>query len=1099
MPSFYPTSLTRRASRSTRAVLSSALLGLLLAPTLAWTQTRIMPLGDSHTHGTIYHNTYRRALWHQLQAGGYNVDFVGSEHENYGGPPPNPDFDPDHQGQAGWRTEQIRDYAEQFARDAQPDIVLLHAGTNDVLQRQSPESTRDELSQVIDRLRAARPNVKILLAQLIPLVTAPPTPNNDINLLNALLPALARQKSTVLSPVVLVDINTGFNAATDLYDNIHLNQGGEEKMAARWYAALQALLGAPVGQTPPVANAGPDQHLIMPFSLTNNTVLTGSGTDADGTVVSYAWTQVSGPASVTFSRQTVASPTVSGFAGGTYEFSLVVTDNAGLSSAPDQVTVTINASPAPRYRLNAGGLAVTTASGTFAADQYALGGNAADTSSPIAGTADDALYQTERWGSMSYNLPVANGTYTVKLHFAEIYWSAPGQRVFDVTAEGTKMLSAYDILKKVGPNTATIETFAVTVTDGQLTLAFAPGPAGADEPKVSAIEVFTFNSTGNQPPVANAGADQTLTLPTSSTRLTGTGTDPDGNVASYAWTQMSGPNTASFSNKAVAQPTLSGLVAGPYVFSLVVTDNAGAPSVADQVSVTVNAAPTGGVTAVYRLNAGGPALTTSGLAFAADQYVSGGNEADSSNPIAGTTDDTLYQTERWGTMTYALPVANGTYTVKLHFAEVYWSAPGQRVFDVTAEGTKVLSAYDIVRKAGPNTAVMETFTINVTDGQLTLAFAPGTAGADEPKVSAIEVLAASATGNQTPLANAGADQILMLPTSSTTLNGSGTDVDGTIATYAWTQVSGPNMAVFSSKTVATPTVSSLMAGTYVFSLVVKDNTGLASAADQVTVIVNAPSTGGVTALYRLNAGGPALTTSGLAFSADQQYVTGGFPSGSGAAIAGTVDDVLYQTERWGSMSYNLPVSNGTYTVKLHFAEVYFSDPGQRVFDVTAEGTKVLSAYDIVRKAGPNTAVMETFTINVTDGQLTLAFAPGTSGEDEPKVSAIEVLTTGATSSQARLLAAAAPALAPVEHELQLFPNPTLDGRFHVLLAPGYTGELTYTLLAATGAQVATGKRQLPSLTTTLAFDLTRELRQPGLYYLLLEGKGLRARVKVQRN
>ncbi|UOQ68635.1 malectin [Hymenobacter volaticus] len=486
----------------------------------------------------------------------------------------------------------------------------------------------------------------------------------------------------------------------------------------------------------------------------NSTTLSGSGTDSDGTVAGYAWTQVSGPSPATFSNATTAQPTVSGLVAGSYVFSLIVTDNAGLASAADQVAVTVN--PASTgggnavYRLNAGGGAVNTSAGAFAADQYFSGGNASDTSSPIAGTNDDALYQTERWGSMTYNLPVSNGTYTVKLHFAEIYWSAPGQRVFDVSAEGTKVLSAYDILKKVGQNTATTETFTVNVTDGQLTLAFAPGASGADEPKVSAIEVLTSGSTGNQPPVANAGPDKTITLPTNSTSLTGSGTDTDGSVASYTWAQVSGPNNATFSSKTVATPTISGLVAGPYVFSLVVTDNAGATSAADQVAVTVNSAPTGGTTAVYRLNAGGPAVTTSGLAFAADQYVTGGNVSDSSNPIAGTTDDVLYQTERWGSMTYALPVSNGTYTVKLHFAEVYWNAPGQRVFDVTAEGTKVLSAYDIVKKVGQNTATIETFTVNVTDGNLTLAFAPGASGADEPKISAIEVLTSGSTGNQPP-------------------------------------------------------------------------------------------------------------------------------------------------------------------------------------------------------------------------------------------------------------------------------------------------------------------------------------------------------------
>jgi len=96
----------------------------------------------------------------------------------------------------------------------------------------------------------------------------------------------------------------------------------------------------------------------------------------------------------------------------------------------------------------------------------------------------------------------------------------------------------------------------------------------------------------------------------------------------------------------------------------------------------------------------------------------------------------------------------------------------------------------------------------------------------------------STTGsNQAPVAIAGPDQTITLPLNSATLDGSGTDADGTIAAYNWSQVSGPNTAAFSSKTVAKPTVSGLVAGSYVFSLIVSDNSGAASNADMVTVMV----------------------------------------------------------------------------------------------------------------------------------------------------------------------------------------------------------------------------------------------------------------------
>ncbi|QNF33977.1 DUF5060 domain-containing protein [Adhaeribacter swui] len=91
--------------------------------------------------------------------------------------------------------------------------------------------------------------------------------------------------------------------------------------------------------------------------------------------------------------------------------------------------------------------------------------------------------------------------------------------------------------------------------------------------------------------------------------------------------------------------------------------------------------------------------------------------------------------------------------------------------------------------------------------------------------------------NQLPKANAGADKTITLPTTTIVLNGSGTDADGTISGFSWSQVSGPNTATFSSKTIATPTISNLIQGSYIFNLQVKDNLNMWSVADNVTITV----------------------------------------------------------------------------------------------------------------------------------------------------------------------------------------------------------------------------------------------------------------------
>lgn len=235
--------------------LSFLLLSLLLALGIvifSWwrqTQVKIMPLGDSITQGSRSYPSYRRPLWRALRRDQYAVNFVGGRLLPKGGLAPSFDFDWDHQGQWGWTTAMLLAESRQWALTHQPDIVLLHAGTNDCFGEQPVEQIRDNLGRIIDQLRAGNPNVKVLLAQLIP--AAPPNEqiNPKITALNALLPALARAKTRAQSCVVVVDQNTGFSrvAGQDLHDGLHPTARGAAKMAARWYQALQApgLLGSP--------------------------------------------------------------------------------------------------------------------------------------------------------------------------------------------------------------------------------------------------------------------------------------------------------------------------------------------------------------------------------------------------------------------------------------------------------------------------------------------------------------------------------------------------------------------------------------------------------------------------------------------------------------------------------------------------------------------------------------------------------------------------------------------------------------------------------------------------------------------------------------
>lgn len=137
--------------------------------------------------------------------------------------------------------------------------------------------------------------------------------------------------------------------------------------------------------------------------------------------------------------------------------------------------------------INCGGPPYTDKTGVvYQADTFYSGGGTYKTASPIGGTEDDALYQTERYGNFIYKIPLPNGNYNVTLKLAEIYNSGAGGRVFDVKIQGKEVVSNLDIFAKAGKNKAYDLTFPVAVTDGTLNIEFKPDVGNA---KVSAILV----------------------------------------------------------------------------------------------------------------------------------------------------------------------------------------------------------------------------------------------------------------------------------------------------------------------------------------------------------------------------------------------------------------------------------------------------------------------------------------------------------------------------------------------------------------------------------------------------------------------------------
>lgn len=201
---------------------------------------RILPLGDSITEGFSVESTYRSWLWIELQREGHSVDFVGSLH----GPRQDEDdldFDPDHEGHWGWRTDEVRDQVADWAETTRPDIVLLHLGHNDLWLGQSIASTVNEIAEIVAIVRRSSPKATFLLAKIIPAgapgLEAIPEFNREIAV-------LAPRLSTSESPVLTVDLATGFDPSQNTVDGVHPNESGARKMARAWQTVLEEVLEA---------------------------------------------------------------------------------------------------------------------------------------------------------------------------------------------------------------------------------------------------------------------------------------------------------------------------------------------------------------------------------------------------------------------------------------------------------------------------------------------------------------------------------------------------------------------------------------------------------------------------------------------------------------------------------------------------------------------------------------------------------------------------------------------------------------------------------------------------------------------------------------
>ncbi|WP_317045517.1 PKD domain-containing protein, partial [Algoriphagus antarcticus] len=347
----------------------------------------------------------------------------------------------------------------------------------------------------------------------------------------------------------------------------------------------------------------------------------GSESTDDLAIVSYLWNFGNEETS------TLADPTVTFNEVGVYPVTLTVTDAAGLTDVAN-LSITVNEpAPEPNFelRINAGGPELTHEGKVFAADNSFVGGKVYANNAALV----PALYKTERSANpptFSYQIPVPNGTYTLNLHFAEIYHGAAGggaggngKRIFDVNAEGVLILDNFDMNAQAGPQTVIVRTFEVTVTDGVMNLNFSALAAvgGVNEPKVSAIEIIGFVNT-NQAPVAVATATPESGFAPLEVVFSGVGSTDDESIATYTWNFGDGSVASNEQN-----PTHVYAEVGEFTATLTVTDEEGLTNSATvAILVTVgNQAPVAVATATPESGFAPLEVVFSGVGSTDDQLI----------------------------------------------------------------------------------------------------------------------------------------------------------------------------------------------------------------------------------------------------------------------------------------------------------------------------------------------------------------------------------------------------------------------------------------------------------------------------------------------
>lgn len=227
---------------------------------------RIMPLGDSITWGITVGDShpqqppldqrvgYRKALQDSLVGGGYHVGFVGTLSSGAGLLD-----DPGHEGHGGWTADQLVNgnptpdpgtgsgSLSQWLNTTQPDVVLVHIGTNDLNGNTDPAKEAEDVDAILNTIEnwgSANWPVWVILARIIntsPTLTSADRRAATTTFNNAIADTVYPRHAGT-GRVILVDQESTLTSASDYGDAIHPNADGYQKMAAVWRPALASVV-----------------------------------------------------------------------------------------------------------------------------------------------------------------------------------------------------------------------------------------------------------------------------------------------------------------------------------------------------------------------------------------------------------------------------------------------------------------------------------------------------------------------------------------------------------------------------------------------------------------------------------------------------------------------------------------------------------------------------------------------------------------------------------------------------------------------------------------------------------------------------------------